>query len=88
MKRKRRFDPDSVRRMKTESRGDLAVGGAGLATHAFTAGLVDECHLFICPVILGRGKPSLSSDLRATLELLDECRFDSGAVYVRYGLPV
>jgi dihydrofolate reductase len=82
-----RFDPDSVRRMKSAAGCDLALGGANLAAHAFEAGLVDECHLFICPVVLGRGKPSLPSELHTELELLDERRFDKGIVYVRYGIP-
>ena len=82
----RRFDPDSVRSMKDATGRDLTVGGANLAALALTAGLVDECHLFICPVVLGRGKPSLPSELRARLELLDERRFEDGAVYVRYAI--
>ena len=53
-------------------------------SHAFKAGLVDECHLFITPVLLGGGKPSLPSDTRAELELVDERRFSNGVVYLRY----
>ena len=84
----RRFDPDSIRGMKAGASRDLMVGGSNLAAQAFRAGLVDECHLFIYPVVLGRGKPSLSSELRVQLELLDVRRFDSGVVYVRYGIPI
>lgn len=80
----RRFDPDSIRTMKAAASADLTVGGANLAAHAFRAGLVDECHLFIGPAIVGRGKPSLPSDLHAELELLDERRFGNGVVYVRH----
>ena len=84
----RRFDPHSVREMKNASSRDLTIGGANLAAHAFRAGLIDECHLFIGPVIVGRGKPSLPSDLRIDLELLDERRFDNGIVYVRHRLQI
>ena len=80
----RNFDPDSVRDMKASATSDLFVGGANLAAHAFKAGLVDECHLFIHPVLVGGGKPSLPRDMRAELELLDERRFSSGVVYLRY----
>lgn len=80
----RDFDPDSIRKMKMATSRDLMVGGANIAAHAFSAGLIDECHLFIGPVVVGRGKPSLPSELRATLELLDERRFDNGVVYVRH----
>ena len=84
----RRFDPDSIRRTKADASRDLTVGGPNLAAHAFRAGLVDECHLFIYPVIVGGGKPSLPSGLRAKLELLDQRRFDSGVVYVRHRIPI
>ena len=52
--------------------------------HAFRAGLVDECHLFLAPVLLGRGKRSLPADVRLELELLDERRFGNGMVYLHY----
>jgi dihydrofolate reductase len=84
----RRFDPDYIREMKAGASRDLMVGGSKLAAHAFRTRLVDECHLFIYPVLVGQGKPSLSSELRAQLELLDERRFDSGVVYVRYSIPI
>jgi dihydrofolate reductase len=80
----RRFDPDSVREMKASAAGDLTVGGATLAAHAFDAGLVDECHLFVWPLVVGRGKPAFQSDTPVRLELLDERRFARGLVYVRY----
>jgi dihydrofolate reductase len=80
----RRFDPDVVRDMKTSAASDLAVSGATLAAHAFNAGLVDECHLFVYPVLLGEGKPAFSSDARVQLELLEEHRFGNGVVYLRY----
>ena len=80
----RRFAPESVRGMKAGARSDLMVGGANLAAQAFGAGLVDECHLFIAPDIVGRGKAGLPSDARVQLELLDERGFDNGIVYVRH----
>jgi dihydrofolate reductase len=79
----RRFDPESVRDMKT-SAADFTVGGPTLAAHAFNAGLVDECHLFIYPVLVGQGKPAFPSDARAQLELLEERRFGNGVVYLRH----
>jgi dihydrofolate reductase len=80
----RSFNPDSVRDMKRSATGDLTVGGPNLAAHAFKGGLVDECHLFICPVLVGGGKPALPRDTRAELELVDERRFTNGVVYLRY----
>ena len=79
-----RFDPDSVRAMTNSGGSDLMVGGADLAARAFREGLVDECHLFVAPVVVGGGKPALPSGLRIQLELLDERRFDTGIVYLRH----
>ena len=80
----RNFDPYAVRDVKASATHDLTVGGPTLAAHAFRAGLVDECQLLICPVFVGAGKSALPHDTRADLELLDEHRFRSGVVYVRY----
>jgi dihydrofolate reductase len=82
----RQFDPDSVRTMKVAASRDLTVGGPNLTAHAFRAGLVDECHFFICPVVIGRGKPSLAGEPRINFELLDEHRLAKGVLYVRYGV--
>jgi dihydrofolate reductase len=80
----RAFDADAVRRLKADADHDLTVGGPGLAAQALAAGLVDECQLFVAPVIVGGGKRSLPSNVRLRLELLDERRFGNGMVYLRY----
>jgi dihydrofolate reductase len=80
----RDFDADQVRQMKAAATADLAVGGPELASHAFDAGLVDECLLFLVPIVVGGGKQALPDGVRLELELLDERRFSSGVVYLRY----
>jgi dihydrofolate reductase len=80
----RTFDPDAVREMKGASERDLLVGGAGLAADAFSAGLVDDVHLYVAPVILGAGTRALPEGVRLELSLVEERRFDNGTVYVRY----
>jgi dihydrofolate reductase len=80
----RDFDPEAVRWMKGSVGRDLTVGGADLAAQAFGAGLVDECHVFVAPVVVGGGKRSLPDGVRLELELLEERRFGSGMVYLRY----
>jgi dihydrofolate reductase len=80
----RRFDSDSVRQMKASGASDMTVGGSILAAHAFNAGLVDECQLFIYPMLIGEGKPVFASDARVQLDLLEEHRFGNGVVYLRY----
>jgi dihydrofolate reductase len=80
----RDFEPDAVRQMKASTQRDMIVGGADLAAHAFRARLVDECHLFVVPIVVGGGKRSLPDDVRVKLELLDERRFEGGVVYLHY----
>jgi dihydrofolate reductase len=83
-RRERDFDPDAVRRLKAAADRDLAVGGAELAGHAVRAGLVDEYHLFLTPIIVGGGRPFLPDRVRVGLELLAERRFHNGVVHLRY----
>ena len=80
----RDFDPEAVRQMKVSAGRDMAVGGPDLAAQAFKAGLVDELHLFVVPIMVGGGKRSLPNDVRVKLELLDERRFSTGMVYLHY----
>jgi dihydrofolate reductase len=80
----REFDPDVVRQMKARAARDITVGGPGLAAQAIKAGLVDEYHLFVNPVLVGGGNPALPDDVRVELELMDEHRFDGGVVHLHY----
>jgi dihydrofolate reductase len=80
----REFHPGAVRKMKEESDKDLSVGGSELAGQALKAGVVDEVHLYLSPILVGGGKPSLPDDLRLPLDLIEERRFGNGVVYVRY----
>jgi dihydrofolate reductase len=78
------FDPDSVRAMKRSATSDLTIGGPALSALAFDAGLVDECHLLVYPMLVGNGKRVLPSDARVPLDLLEEHRFGNGVGYLRY----
>ena len=80
----RDFDPDAVRELKASTDSDITVGGPELAAEALRAGLVDELHLFLNPVVVGTGKRSLPDDVRLDLELLDERRFGNGVVHLHY----
>jgi dihydrofolate reductase len=80
----RDFDPEAVRQMKAQAGRDITVGGPGLAAQAIRAGLVDEYHLFLAPVVVGGGRPFLPDNVRLNLELLDERRFGNGVVHLHY----
>jgi dihydrofolate reductase len=78
------FDAHAVAEMKSREESDISVGGAALAAVAIRAGLVDEYHLLISPVVVGGGKPWLPDDVRVSLELVDTRRFGNGVVHVHY----
>ena len=80
----RDFDPEVVRRLKQSSEHDISVGGPTLAAHALAAGLVDEIHLFLTPVVVGGGTRSLPDDLYLDLELVEQHRFRGGVVHLGY----
>jgi dihydrofolate reductase len=81
---KREFDPEAVRRMKALARRDISVGGPDLAAQAIKAGLVDEYHLFLQPIVVGGGNQALPNDARVKLELVDERRFEGGVIHLHY----
>jgi dihydrofolate reductase len=80
----REFDPEIVREMKAMTERDISIGGPELAGQALAAGLVDECHLFLAPLLMGGGTRALPDGLRLQMELLDERRFGSGVVHLHY----
>ncbi len=78
------FDPEAVRQMKARAERDITVGGPHLAAQAVKAGLVDEYHLFLTPVVVGGGNPALPDNVHVNLELIDERRFGNGVVHLHY----
>jgi dihydrofolate reductase len=78
------FGPARVRQLKAEAKANLGIGGAGLAAEALFAGLVDEIELYLHPIIVGGGTPALPDSLWQGLELIDQRRFGSGVVFMRY----
>lgn len=84
----REFDLDAIRRLKESSVADITIGGPELAGQAMSAGLIDECHLLLNPIVLGGGKRALPDNLRMRLELLGERRFQGGVVHLHYRVIV
>ena len=80
----REFDPETVRQMKAQADRDISVGGPDLAAQAIRAGLIDEYHVFVTPVVVGAGRHFLQGGVHMKLELLDERRFGSGVVHLHY----
>jgi dihydrofolate reductase len=82
----RRFDRSAIQQLKAAAARDVSVSGPTLAAHALKLGLVDECHFFLCPVVVGGGLPALPAGVSVGLELLDEDRFGNGTVHLHYRL--
>ena len=80
----RYFDPDEIRKMTAASAEDFSIGGPNLAAGAYEADLIDECHLFLHPIVGGGGKRALPEGVRLELELLGERRFTDGVVHLHY----
>jgi dihydrofolate reductase len=80
----RDFDPAVVLRLKDEATSEVSISGPGVAEHAFRAGLVDEVHLFVFPIVVGGGKPGLPRGVRLDLELVQERRFAGGVVHLHH----
>jgi dihydrofolate reductase len=80
----RDFDPAAVQQLKQTAGRDISVGGPDLAAQAIKAGLVDEYHLFVAPIVVGAGKRALPDHARVELDLLEERRFPNGTVHLHY----
>jgi dihydrofolate reductase len=80
----RTFDPEAIRQLKAAVKHDILIGGPELAAHALRSGLLDECQLFLIPMLVGGGKSVLPDNVRLELELLEERRFGNGTVFLRY----
>lgn len=82
----RRFDPDLVRGIKEQATQDLNISGADIAAAAWQADLIDECQVFVAPMLVGGGRRMFPDNLRRPLELLDERRFSNGMVFLHYAV--
>ena len=80
----REFEPAAVRALKASAKSDVAIGGPTLAAEALRAGLVDEIHLYLNPIIVGGGQRALPDGVHSRLDLLAEHRFTSGVIHLRY----
>jgi dihydrofolate reductase len=80
----RAFDPKAIQQLKAAATRDVSVSGPTLVAQAIKLGLVDECGLFLSPIVVGGGNPALPDHVRLRLELLDERRFSNGVVHLHY----
>ncbi len=80
---------EEVNNLKNESGKNIIVyGGSSFVASLLREGLIDEMHLFVNPVALGRGV-SVFSELEGwqALRLKKAITYDSGLVLLNYALP-
>ena len=66
---------------------DLWVMGGAPVASAFTdAGLLDELHVTVVPIVLGAGKPLFETPIRKPMRLIGHRPFASGMFELRYAL--
>ncbi|WP_330231516.1 dihydrofolate reductase family protein [Nocardia sp. NBC_00508] len=81
------YDPDVIRKLKDEIDGTIYISGSGTLVRALLdAGLVDDLHLFVYPLALGKGERLWSDGVDATeLALKEHEVYDNGVVHLDYG---
>jgi dihydrofolate reductase len=78
------FHPETVKKLIAESDKDFDIGGPHLAAEAIKAGIVDEYHQIIAPVIIGNGNYWLPRDVKIDLKLVAVRKFENGFVHLQY----
>lgn len=82
----RDLDPVAIRRLADGSQKDVSIGGAELAGQALAAGIVDELHLLLVPVVVGGGKRALPDGVTAQLRLIETKGLSGGVVYAHHAV--
>jgi dihydrofolate reductase len=81
----REFQAEDIRQLKADAPKDMSVAGTMLGAQFIKAGMVDEYAVYTVPVVLGAGNPVFKDlDTRLDLDLIEERRFPSGMMFLRY----
>jgi dihydrofolate reductase len=79
------YDPAVIGRLKDGAPGGLYVSGSGTLVRALIAdGLVDELHLFVYPVTLGKGPRLFAGTPAGKWTLAASQAYGNGMQYLRY----
>ena len=80
----RTFDSETIKKLVIESDNDFNIGGPHVAAEAIKAGIVNDYHQFIVPLMIGSGNYWLPKDVKCKLELVDVRKFENGLVHLQY----
>ncbi|MBJ8348890.1 dihydrofolate reductase family protein [Antrihabitans sp. YC2-6] len=81
------YDAEAIKKLKDETDGTIYISGSGTLVRALlTDGLVDDLHLFVYPVALGKGERLFAEGSDATkLALKEHETYANGVVHLAYG---
>ena len=74
---------EAVRVLKADHEGEIEVAGPELAGGLAALGLIDEYRLYVCPVVLGAGKPFFAGPC-PPLRLVDSERIGEATLKLTY----
>ncbi|OEV09654.1 dihydrofolate reductase family protein [Streptomyces nanshensis] len=82
---RREVDPEEIRALKARPGPDMTVGGALLAESFRRHDLIDEYHLYVHPVLLGRGRLLFGPEpAESPLRLVSTRTFGNGVVLLHH----
>jgi dihydrofolate reductase len=76
---------EAIRALKSQAGGSILTDGSSQLVHAMLAhDLVDELHLLVYPLVLGKGKKVLPEGVTAKFDLVSSTPYPSGVVGLHY----
>jgi dihydrofolate reductase len=76
---------EGVAALKKESGGDIGMSGSvSVVRQLLAAGLLDELHLLVHPIVVGKGMRLFDEGAAIPLQLLSSQTFETGVLYLVY----
>jgi dihydrofolate reductase len=77
---------EAVTALKNEPGGDIGMSGSvSVVRQLLAVGLLDELHLLVHPIVVGKGMRLFDEGESLPLKLLSSQTFDTGVLYLVYG---
>jgi dihydrofolate reductase len=76
----------AVTALKNEAGGDIGISGSvSVVRQLLAAGLLDELHLLVHPIVVGKGMRLFDEGASTPLKLLSSNTFETGVLHLVYG---
>ena len=77
---------EAVAALKNEPGGDIGISGSvSVVRQLLAAGLLDELHLLVHPIVVGKGMRLFDEGTPLPLKLLSSWTFETGVLHLVYG---